>query len=113
MSWELLWSRAAFGNGRVCPEHIRFSLTNRRNAACSFREVRNWASASARSPMGCCNLELDEKHVEQLMFRMEHWRDFGLDTKAFGGSVCPRCIWGQHNRVLAVLTGPMEHERFV
>lgn len=46
-------------------------------------------------------------------FRMCHWEDFSIDGSAFDGSRCVRCPWGEYNRVLAGLTGPILHERFI
>lgn len=62
----------------------------------------------------CCNLELEDVgYVEPVAFRMVHWREFSLETQPFNGSICPRCIWDQYNQVLAGLTAPLQHERFL
>ena len=47
------------------------------------------------------------------MLRMCHWKDYGMKTLTFDGSVCQKCYYTDYNDVLEQIISPIPHENFV
>jgi len=67
----------------------------------------------------CCGVQYalnDPSRDLETSMRMGDWRDFPLimeEQFAFDGSRCVRCYYDEYNRVLGMLTVPLEHREFV